>query len=164
VENYVIKDDLCLDQKLSNILERRIQQARNFKVGNIVPNIVLPDTSGSVIELDKINAEKTLIIFYASWCPHCQKLLPQVYELYKNQKEKKFEVMAVSIDTSKTDWLNFLRINNLNWINVSDLKGWDGEAVTDYYIYATPTMFLVDKDKNLTTIPKSYQDIVVSNN
>ena len=62
---------------------------------------ILPDSSGSMIELNKINADKTLIIFYASWCPHCQTLIPQVYELYKNQKEKKFEVMAVSIDTSE---------------------------------------------------------------
>ena len=101
VENYVIKDDLCLDQKLSSTLERRIQQARNFKIGNIVPNIILPDSSGNLIDLNKINSEKTLIIFYASWCPHCQTLLPEVYEFYKNQKEKKIEVLAVSIDSSK---------------------------------------------------------------
>ena len=164
VENYVIKDDLCLDQKLSNILERRIQQARNFKIGTVVPNIILTDSLGSLIELNKIDAEKALIIFYASWCPHCQTLLPQISELYKNQNVKKFEVIAVSIDTVRTDWLNFVRTNNLNWINVSDLKGWSGQAALDYYIYAIPTMFLVDKDKNLTTIPKSYQDIVVSNN
>ena len=81
-----------------------------------------------MIDLNKINSEKTLIIFYASWCPHCQTLLPQIYELYKNQKEKKFEVLAVSIDTSKTDWLNFVRNNKLNWLNVSDLKGWEGQG------------------------------------
>ena len=112
VENYVIKDDLCLDQKLTSALERRMQQSSNFKVGNTVPNIILPDTSGSELELNKINAEKILIIFYASWCPHCQTLLPEILNLYKNQKEKKVEVLAISIDTSKTDWLNFIRNNN----------------------------------------------------
>jgi len=149
VENYVIKDDLCLDQKLTTTLERRIQQAKNFKVGSIVPNIILPDSTSSMIELNKINSEKILIIFYASWCPHCQTLLPQVYELYKYQKEKKFEVVAVSIDTVRTDWLKFVRTNNLNWINISDLNGWDSQAARDYYIYATPTMFFVDKKMNL---------------
>ena len=29
-------------------------------------------------------------------------LLPQIYELYKKQKEKKFEVLAISIDTFKS--------------------------------------------------------------
>ena len=159
VENYVIKDDLCLDEKLTNTLERRIQQAKNFKIGYTVPNIILPDSSRAMIEMNKINSEKTLIIFYASWCPHCKTLLPLVYELYKNQDEKKFKVIAVSIDTSKTDWLSFVRTYNLNWINVSDLKGWDGQTVLDYYIYATPTMFLVDKQLGLIAQPSSFEEL-----
>jgi thiol-disulfide isomerase/thioredoxin len=160
VEDYVIKDDLCLDEKLTTTLDRRIQQARNFKIGTVVPNIILTDSSGLMIELNKINADKTLIIFYASWCPHCQKLLPEIYDLYKNQKEKKFEVIAVSIDTVRTDWLDFVRTNNLNWLNVSDLKGWNGEAVTDYYIYATPTIFLIDRERKLIALPKNIEEIV----
>jgi thiol-disulfide isomerase/thioredoxin len=155
VENYVIKDDLCLDETLNTTLDRRIQQAKSFKIGNVVPNILLPDSSGSMIELNKIDADKTLIIFYASWCPHCQTLLPEIYELYKNQSENKFEVIAVSIDTSRTDWLNFIITNNLNCINVSDLKGWSGQAPLNYYIYATPTMFFVDKKIMLTGIPSN---------
>lgn len=159
VENYVIKDELCLGEKLTTTLDRRIQQSKNFKVGNSVPDIILPDSSGSLIELKKIDADKTLIIFYASWCPHCQKFLPEIYNLYKNQKEKKFEVLAVSIDTVRIDWLNFVRTKHMKWINVSDLKGWDGEAVLDYYIYATPTMFLIDQERKVIMMPKNIEEI-----
>ncbi len=160
VENYVIKDDLCLDQKLTAALDKRIEQSKKFKVGVTVPNIMIPDLSGSTIELNKIKAEKLLIIFYASWCPHCETLLPQVYELYKNQKEKKLEVLAISIDTSKSDWLNFIKNNNLNnWINTCDLKGWECKAAIDYFIYATPTMFLVDKKKKLIGMPKTVEEL-----
>ncbi len=159
VENYVIKDDLCLDEKLETTLERRIQQSKNFKVGNTVPNISIPDSTGSLIDLSKIHSDKTLIIFDASWCPHCQTLLPQITELYKNLEEKKFEVMAISIDTSRVDWLNFVKTNKLDWINVSDLKGWAGQAVLDYYIYATPTMFLVDRKLNLMGVPKTLEEL-----
>jgi peroxiredoxin len=149
VENYVIKDDLCLDQKLTSTLDRRIQQSRNFKIGNTVPDLFLRDSSLSEISFNTIKAEQILIIFYASWCPHCQLLLPDIYELYKNQIKKNVEVLAVSIDTSKTDWLRFIKTNNLNWINVSDLQGWDGKTASDYYLYATPTMFLVDKERKI---------------
>jgi len=159
VENYVIKDDLCLDQKLTSALDRRIQQSKNFKVGNTVPNIILPDSSGSMIELNKNDAEKTLIIFYASWCPHCQTLLPDIHTLYSNQKEKKFEVLAVSIDTTRADWLNFIRNNNFSWLNVSDLKGWESKAASDYYLYATPTMFLIDKERKIVLASPSIKEL-----
>ena len=160
VENYVIKDDLCLDQQLTTALEKRIEQSKKFKVGVTVPNIVIPDLSSAAIELNNLQSEKILIIFYASWCPHCQTLLPQIYEYYKNQKEKKFEVLAISIDTLRTDWLNFVNTNNLNnWINASDLKGWEGKAAIDYFIYATPTMFLVDKDKKIIGLPKTIEEL-----
>ena len=152
-------DEICLDEKLETALERRIQQSKYFKIDSAVPNIIIPDSTGSLIELSKIKSEKTLIIFYASWCTHCQTLLPELYETYKNQKEKKFEVLAVSIDTSRTDWLNFVRNNKLNWLNVFDLRGWSGQAVLDYYIYATPTMFLIDKNIKLIGMPKNVEEL-----
>ena len=39
------------------------------------------------------------------------------------------------------------------------LEGWDGQATTDYFIYATPTMFLVDKEKKLIGMPKTIEEI-----
>lgn len=86
-------------------------------------------------------------------------MLPNIYQLYKNQKDKQFEVLAISIDTSKTDWLNFVRTNKLEWLNVSDLKGWDGKAVLDYNIYATPTMFLVDRERKLIKVITEIEEL-----
>jgi len=149
VENYVIKDDLCLDEKLESSIERRIDQSRLFKIGNSVPEIVLPDSSGNNINLSDIKADKILILYYASWCTHCQDVIPELHKLYKYQREKNVEVLAISLDTERSDWLDFVKSNELSWLDVSDLKGWDGKAASDYYIYATPTMFLLDKDRNI---------------
>ena len=122
-------------------------------------NIVITDSSGKLIELNKINTEQTLILFYASWCPHCIELIPQISKLYKNQTDSNTEVFAVSIDTTKSDWIHFIEANNLDWINVSNLKGWSGKAATDYYLYATPTMFLVDKQLKLIAKPSSIDEL-----
>ncbi len=159
VDNYVIKDELCLDEKLETSLERRIQQSKNFKAGASVPNLEIPDINGKKINLNDIKSEKTLIIFYASWCPHCQTLVPQIYDLYKNQKPKLFEVLAISIDTSKTDWQKVVNTNNLQWLNGCDFNGWSGKGVIDYYIYATPSMFLLDKNKKVIGLPLTLDDL-----
>ena len=68
-------------------------------------------------------------------------------------------MLAVSIDTLRTDWLSFVKTNKLNWLNVSDLKGWEGQAVHDYFIYATPTMFLIDKSRKMIEMPKNMAEI-----
>lgn len=159
VDNYVIKDDICLDAKLKTALDRRINQSRYFKVGYKVPDFTLPDQKGNLISLENVKAERVLIVFYASWCPHCKLLLPQINELYKKQNSKPFEVVAISLDTIKSDWQNFVNDNNLNWINVCDLKGWDGKTAIEYHIYATPTTFLVDKNRNLQKIITDFEDL-----
>ncbi len=158
VENYVIKDDLCLDEKTEGLIQKRIDQAKYFKIESNVPDIVIPDLDNKQIELKDTNTDKTLVIFYASWCPHCKETLPQIYELYKKQMGKKFEVYAISLDTKREDWLGFVKINCPGWVNVCDLKGWDGKAANDYFIYATPTMFLVDKDKKVIAKPTTFEE------
>lgn len=153
VENYVIKDDLCLDAKTENSIQRRIDQSKKLSIGTAAPNIKTQDINGNIINLSEIKSDKTLLIFYASWCPHCQTILPEINSVYKNQNNKKMEVVAISLDEKKDDWLKFVKDNNLNWVNTSDGKGWDGKAASDYFIYATPTMFLLDKDKKIIAKP-----------
>ena len=159
VDNYVIKDDLCLDSEVESTIQKRIDQAKNFKIGSKVPNIVLPDVNGNNIDLSKIKSEQVLILFFASWCPHCKTNLPDLVKLYNNQEEKKIEILAVSLDEDKNEWIKIIEDFNLNWLNVSDLKGWTGKAMLDYYIYATPTMFLVDKNKEIISKPMTNSEI-----
>jgi peroxiredoxin len=159
VQNYVIKDDLCLDLKTERLIKRRIDQAKVFKIGSVVPNIVLSDTAGNNIELDKTKVKKTLIVFYASWCPHCKEMLPKLNELYNSEKEKNFEIFSISLDTNRKDWTDFITNNKLTFINVSDLKGWDGEAASDYFIYATPTMFMIDAQLKIISKPMSFEEV-----
>jgi peroxiredoxin len=159
IQNYVIKDDLCLDSKTESSIQRRIDQNKKLPVNAIAPDIILADADGRTVDFKKITADKLLLIFYASWCPHCQSLIPELNNFYKLQIGKKFEVMAISLDEKKDDWLNFIKNNNLNWINVSDLKGWSSKAASDYFIYATPTMFLIDSEKKILGKPLSIDEL-----
>ena len=159
IQNYVIKDDLCLDSKTESSIQRKIDQNKKLPVNAVAPNIILPDVDGKNVDLKKITSDKLLIVYYASWCPHCKDLVPELNNLYKNQKGKKFEVMAISLDEKKDDWLNFIKNNNLNWINVSDLKGWGSKAASDYFIYATPTMFLLNSERKIIGKPLTIDEL-----
>lgn len=105
-------------------------------------NIIIPDKIEKVIDLSKIKAVKTLLVFYASWCPHCKTSLPQLNEYQNTHKD--LEILAISLDNKKEDWTEFIIDNKIELTNLNDPNGWDGKAASDYYIYATPTMFLLD--------------------
>lgn len=159
ITNYVVVDNLCLNEETGNSIQNRVNQAKLLKVGETVPNIILPDTSGKSIDLSEIKSEKTLILFYASWCPHCQIIIPKIKDIYDNSSREKFEVLAISLDTKIEEWHNFIEDNGLKWLNASDLKGWDSQAAESFYIYATPTMFLLDKAKKIIAKPLTVDEL-----
>lgn len=157
IENYVIKDNLCLDESKESSIKKMIEQKKMLPIGAKVPDFTLPDTSGNAVSLGKIKAEKILIIFYSVACPHCQSAIPRIAEYLKSKKN--VTVLAISLDTDKNEWLGYIRRNNLNWIHLHDPKGWGGSVSSNYFLYATPTMFLLDRDKKIISKPITIEDL-----
>jgi hypothetical protein len=63
------------------------------------------------------------------------------------------------LDSVKYGGQNFINNNNINWINVCDTKSWDGKTANDYFIYATPAMFLVDKNRKIIANPTTMEEL-----
>jgi len=149
----------CEDQARKTVLQKKLENFKKISVGKIAPEIEIADAKEKTIRLSTITSEYTLVIFWSSECGHCTEMMPKVKKLYDDQKPKRFEVLAVSVDTSKTEWISFLKEEKLDWLNGSDLKGFDGKAADDYNIYATPTMFLLDKGKKILAKPITYREL-----
>jgi peroxiredoxin len=159
VKNYVVKDDICLDKETEASIGNMVDQMEYLRINTTAPDIVMKGTSGKEINMNKVKSGKMLVLFYASWCPHCKKLMPKLVDYIKSIKNDSLKVLAVSLDSIKTDWLNFVKVNGMNWINVNSSKGWDCKAAHDYYIYATPTMFLLNNDKRIIGKPLTIEEL-----
>ena len=149
----------CEDQARKTSLQKKLDNFKKISIGKMAPDIEIPDTKGKIVKLSGIQSEYTLVIFYSSGCGHCAQMMPQVKEYYDKQKPKRVEVMAVSIDTSKTEWTQFIKEGKLDWINVSELKGFNSKSADDYNIFATPTMFLLDREKKIVAKPISWREL-----
>lgn len=149
----------CEDQERKTALQKKLETFQKIAIGKISPELEVPDAKGKTVRLSGIKTEYTLVVFWASTCPHCEAMMPRLKEYYEAQKPKKFEVYSVSIDTSRTAWTAFLKEQKLNWINVSDLKGFAGKPADDYNIYATPTMLLLDAEKKILSKPISLREL-----
>lgn len=149
----------CEDATRKSALQKKLDNFKKLSIGKTAPEIVVPDMKGNGVSLKAIPAEFTLLIFWSSQCPHCTEMLPRLKGWYDRQKPKRLEVMAVSLDTSRSDWTSFVKKEKLNWINTSELKGFAGKAEDEYNIYATPTMYLIGRDKKIIAKPITWREL-----
>jgi len=149
----------CVNEERKSELEKRMENLRKLAVGQIAPNIVIEDEEGGTFDLSTIESEYTVVLFWASWCPHCNQMMPGLKDVYEDNNLPDFEVLAISIDTSATDYSRALATHASPWINYTDLNGWDSKAAIDFSIYATPTMFLIDRRREILGRPVSISDL-----
>ncbi len=157
-ENYEPASS-CVNEERKSELQKRVENLRNMAVGKTAPDIVIPGSDNTEFSLEDIDSELTLVVFWASWCPHCTAMLPELVKIYKDPAYPAFEVLAISLDTSAADYNRALAEYRLPWINYCELEGWDSRAAIDYNIYATPTMFLLDRKRSILARPVSIYDV-----
>jgi peroxiredoxin len=122
------------------------------KVGQMAPDISLPDTKDSIISLSSFKGKVVLLDFWASWCGPCRASIPAVVKLYNKYKEKGFEVFGVSIDSKKNAWLKAIKHDNINYVQVNDNDGWYAKSALKYGVDAIPATFLLNKKGEIVAI------------
>lgn len=120
-------------------------QVVGLDVGDIAPEIDLPDTKGNNVALSSLRGDIVLVDFWASWCGPCIKEQPQLIKL-NNAYAGKFSIYSVSMDTKKPLWLAAIAKQKLSWTQVSDLKYWNSPVVSDYMLQSVPLNYLIDKN------------------
>jgi thiol-disulfide isomerase/thioredoxin len=126
-----------------NDLQKRLKGYDAMKVGNTAPDIAFTTLD---FNLHALAAERTIVVFWASWCPHCMEELPKLNEWAKVNPTTK--VVAISLDDDKVAYES-TKVKFPILIHDTDLKKWEGKAVSDYFVYGTPTFIVMDKDKKI---------------
>ena len=72
--------------------------------------------------------------------------MPNVVAAYKKYHDKGFEIVGLSFDADRDDWLNAIKTWNMPWIHLSDLEYWESKAGKVYEIEGIPDNILIDPD------------------
>jgi thiol-disulfide isomerase/thioredoxin len=155
-------DELCKENKVR----------MNLVQGVRPPNIILRDsTDVNWRDFYSLKSEYTILYFWDPECGHCKKTTPKLQTLYEKKfKERNIEIFAVGKATFEDfeKWKKFIRDNKLTFINVGLTKSLYEAAKENpslfipkyttleslnyhdtYDIYATPRIFVLDKDKKI---------------
>jgi thiol-disulfide isomerase/thioredoxin len=150
---------------LNNDLAKQLESYRAMKPGNTAPDIEFigdlmapgypPDAFPET--LSDITSPFTLLVFGAGWCPQCKEDLPAMASLYPKWKSNGVEVVFISLDEKKEDFFQFAA--NLPFLSACDYLKWESPVAKDYFIFGTPTMYLIDRERHILLQPSSVKQM-----
>ncbi len=125
-------------------LAGKIARLKLFEIGAIMPELTLPDTSGNPVSTSDFKGQYLLVDLWAGWCAPCRVENPNLVTMYNKYQGKNFNILGVSLDNSRNEWLAAIQKDKLTWPQVSDLKHWNSAAIAHFGINSIPTNYLLD--------------------
>jgi thiol-disulfide isomerase/thioredoxin len=159
-QNYYCKGAATWAKKED--LEKICDNARRLEpilIGKTAPNITVLDRNNKPQSLWDLDADYTVLFFWAADCGHCKKAAPHMVEFAKKYQSKGVKVFAVctGVVTSKDDSNTVEKVHDSCWKSVEE-KGFDDNLFYNYYdpyirsrykmlydIQTTPQIFILDR-------------------
>lgn len=118
-------------------------------IGQAAPAFRTRTLDGRQMSLADLRGHVVLIDFWASWCPPCIAMLPDVQNVYAKYRRQGFEIVGISLDHTRGDLTRFLGSNNMPWIHVYENKE---ELADRYKVVEIPKTFLLDREGNIAAV------------
>lgn len=112
------------------------------------PDFNLKDLNGDYISLEDFKGKRVFLIFWATWCPSCQKAMKEIAEFQKENIEKTNEIVFLGITNEDERVVNdYLKENNYK---LKALFNKDKKLYDEYAVEGVPTMYFINEESDVT--------------
>lgn len=164
VVNYISETylmDLAVVNKDQNLL-KVLKVYKNTSIGNVAPDFsydVLKDGNKLTRKLSELNEiENYLLVFWSTTCSHCLDEIPQLHAFAKTFDKNQLKVLAIALEDEQTSWKTSIK-NLTRFTNIYGKGKWDNEISKSYGVNATPTYFVLNKDKLIVAKPEDVDGV-----
>jgi len=109
------------------------------------PDFTLSDLQKNKITLSGLRGKVVLVEFWATWCPPCKEMIPELNAVYARYKDKGVVILGVSMDRGgdvPSTVSSFAKEHAIAYPVLID----DGDASSLYNVAGIPALFIVDKN------------------
>jgi thiol-disulfide isomerase/thioredoxin len=145
---------------LDSDLAKQLESYRAMKKGNIASDIHFGEMSyfngvkqTNFSNLSSLSTPYTLVVFGASWCSKCEEELPKLIQNYASWRNLGVEVVYVSLD--KDQQVFEQAVKSYPFFTYCDFKNWESQVTQDYYVFGTPTYYLLNNKREIILKPNS---------
>jgi thiol-disulfide isomerase/thioredoxin len=159
--NYVASNYLIpISEELNDgELTTKLIVYKNTSINAFAPDFPLTikqdgnEVTKKLSELDIAN--RYVIVFWSSSCSHCLKELPELKK-YLQTPGKDTKVIAIGLEDEPYNWNNEI-LYYPDFIHVYGKGKWDNPIGDSYGVSATPTYFVLNKDKQIIAKPYDFE-------
>ncbi|TAH09971.1 MAG: TlpA family protein disulfide reductase [Sphingobacteriia bacterium] len=136
---------------ISNMYMTSVLYARKrisiTETGKPFPSFSLKDTLGVNTDIENYKGKILLIDFWSSWCIPCRAEIPSLKKILAKYGKKDFEIIGVSVDEDKQEWLKAIEKDKQNWKHFCSLQPFQENQTAQYFsIYSIPDNYLINKN------------------
>ena len=112
-----------------------------INIGQQAPEFSIKDQQGNPVKLSDYRGKVVFLNIWGTWCQPCIEEMPEMETLNNRFKDRKFQMMAVSIDNDWDEVNKFYKEHNLTMPAFLD----PGHQIAELYkVYKYPETFLID--------------------
>ena len=127
-------------------------------LGSVAENISGKTVFDKEFSLYEIESDYTIVYFWSYTCVHCRENLKELKSFLDNNPD--FSLVAVSVKGDLRKIKNIIKKNKIDGFFYHDGLEWDCPYVSDYAVTATPSFFLLDKNKKIVYKPFDFKELV----
>jgi len=119
----------------------RVGKPGMVNIGQQAPDFSIKDKDGRMVKLSDFKGQVVFLNIWGTWCAPCIEEMPAMEVLYQKLKDRKFQMMAVSVDNDWDVVHKFYKDYKLTLPAFLD----PGRQVAELYkVYKYPETFLID--------------------
>lgn len=140
--------------------------ANDMKVGNELPDVVLPLSNGEVKRLGDFRGKYVVLNFWTGGCAKSDALIAEMKNLYDVVKDnqEQFVIISVALESDAAAWKAALESNGMNregWLNACDLAGADSPAAKLLGVEKAPKIILVEQEGRAVSLDMDIDEVVM---